>query len=48
MDHFGAQNISNTAWALARVAIVDAQLMEAIAKIATRKIVEWDTQELVN
>mmetsp|Transcript_46646 Transcript_46646/g.84195 ORF Transcript_46646/g.84195 Transcript_46646/m.84195 type:complete len:133 (-) Transcript_46646:233-631(-) len=50
LRHFNAQNIGNTAWAYAKLQILDQTLMSAIASVALVEISThaWATQELVN
>ena len=48
LDKFNAQNLANTAWAVATVGQQDEQLFKALARMAERRLDKFHAQELAN
>ena len=48
MGDFKAQELSNAAWAFAKVALLDAQLFMALARVAERHMDDFKVQGLAN
>ena len=48
LDQFNVQDLTNTAWAFAKVGQQDEQLFKALAKMAEQRLDQFKTQGLAN